>query len=54
MKTPIYRHEFFILAYYTNSRFSNMLILSLFFMALNTCPILYILFGKEYKNYEKI
>lgn len=43
-----------ILAYYTNSRFSNMLILSLFFMALNTCPILYILFGKEYKNYEKI
>ena len=43
-----------ILAYYTNCQFYNMLLLSLFFMALNTCPILYILFRKEYKNCERI
>lgn len=31
---------------------SNMLILTQLFIGFNTCPILYILFKKEYKNYE--
>lgn len=41
------------LSLFTNSRLSNMLILSLVFIGLNTSPILYILFKKEYRNYEK-
>lgn len=41
------------LSFFTKDRLSNMLILSLIFIGLNTSPILYILFKKEYKNYEK-
>ncbi len=42
-----------ILACFVEKQLSNMIVLSLFFMAFNTCPILYILFKKEYNNYEK-
>jgi len=44
---------YFILSFVTNEVLSNMLVLSLIFIGFNTCPILYILFKKEYKNYEK-
>ncbi len=44
---------YFILSFFTNNTLSNMLVLSLTFIGLNTCPVLYILFKKEYKNYEK-
>lgn len=44
---------YFISSYFVEPRLSNIIVLSLFFMAFNTCPILYILFKKEYKNYEK-
>lgn len=42
-----------ILACFVEKQLSNMIVLSLFFMAFNTCPILYIIFKKEYNNYEK-
>lgn len=42
-----------ILACFVEEQLSNIIVLSLFFMAFNTCPILYILFKKEYNNYEK-
>jgi accessory gene regulator protein AgrB len=42
-----------IVAYFVDKQLSNMIVLSMFFMAFNTCPILYILFEKEYNNYEK-
>ncbi|WMJ76000.1 MULTISPECIES: accessory gene regulator B family protein [unclassified Sedimentibacter] len=44
---------YFVLSFFTNEALSNMLVLSLTFIGLNTCPVLYILFKKEYKNYEK-
>ncbi|WP_413828544.1 accessory gene regulator ArgB-like protein [Methanobrevibacter sp. UBA46] len=44
---------YFILSFFTNEALSNMLILSLIFIGFNTSPVLYILFKKEYKNYEK-
>ena len=43
---------YIMLAQFVDMRLSNMIILSLFFMAFNTCPILYILFKKEYNHYE--
>lgn len=44
---------YFLLSLFTNEALSNMLVLSLIFIGFNTCPVLYILFKKEYKNYEK-
>ncbi len=44
---------YFALSFFTNEVLSNMLVLSLVFIGFNTCPVLYILFKKEYKNYEK-
>ena len=44
---------YFVLSFVTNGVLSNMLVLSLMFIGFNTCPVLYILFKKEYKNYEK-
>lgn len=44
---------YFVLSFFTNEALSNMLVLSLIFIGFNTCPALYILFKKEYKNYEK-
>lgn len=44
---------YIVLAHFVDKQLSNMIILSLFFMAFNTCPILYIIFKKEYNNYEK-
>ncbi|NYB74130.1 accessory gene regulator B family protein [Sedimentibacter hydroxybenzoicus DSM 7310] len=44
---------YFVLSFFTDEQLSNMLILSLIFIGFNTSPVLYILFKKEYKNYEK-
>lgn len=45
---------YFVLSFFTDEVLSNMLILSLIFIGINTSPILYILFNKGYKNHEKI
>lgn len=44
---------YFVLSFFTNEVLSNMLVLSLIFIGFNACPVLYILFKKEYKNYAK-
>lgn len=44
---------YIIFAFFTDGLLSNMFILSLTFVGLNTSPILYRLFKKEYRNYEK-
>ncbi len=44
---------YLLLSLFTDGRLSNMIVLSLIFIGLNTSPILYILFKKGYKNYEK-
>lgn len=43
-----------LLSLFVNKTLSNMLILSLVFIGFNTSPVLYILFKKGYKNYEKL
>ena len=53
IKTVSIAGLYFVLSFFTDEVLSNMLILSLIFIGFNTCPVMYILFKKENKNYEK-